>query len=469
MGMIIKSSFSGINSDFDLRIDSKFYGKINQSNFLFVEKSKYPFIELRHVIQPDYEIFEYEEDKKYKGLSTDSNLYDDGEVVDYLELTKENHPQRLKYKTNKNSIVISSLKGAKVNTFLVTEDEEECIWSNGFYIFKKINPLFETKYIYYILSSNKLREILDDNLSRGIGISAYYERDLLRIKIPIVSIEKQRETINKINKIESEITKVKKTIPNVQDLIEKVLEEKLSCSHNKEIIEKRKTEVMVNNFSLISRNLNLRNDPKYFVFWEKTNGKIFEDSSKIENEKIRKIVTPSKEKILKKGELDKTYFLVDKEDVDLKRGIIINENEVKEIGSNKIEFGESDLLIPKLRPYLGGTFLNDKSKNLIGTPEFLPYKTNKEKLLPEYLRFILLSKNFLKSVIYLMSGKEHPRITPYDFESIKIPLPKKDNIETQKRIVNEINKSLGDLRNKLGTVERYKGDIENLLLDSLIN
>ena len=168
--------------------------------------------------------------------------------------------------------------------------------------------------------------------------------------------------------------------------------------------------------------------------------------------------------ILKKGELEKKYLLIDKEDIEPKMGIIINENEVTNIGSDKIVFGKCDILIPKLRPYLGGTFLNKKDKPIIGTPEFLPYLVNTNILIIEYLKYILLSDNYLNLVIYLLSGKEHPRINSYDLESIKIPLPDKT---TQKEIVNLINKSLEDLKEKMTQIYNYKCEIEKVLISSL--
>ena len=162
MGLTIFSSgLSKISKDFDLRMDSKFFQKIEESDFLLIKKTKHNIIELRHTLIPVFEDFQFEEGKKYKGLLTDAEYFEDGEIIDFLEVTKDNHPLRVRYSAKEGNIVISSLKGAKVNAILVTPDKEDYVWSNGFYIFYNKSDYFETKYIYYILKSDLLRQILD--------------------------------------------------------------------------------------------------------------------------------------------------------------------------------------------------------------------------------------------------------------------------------------------------------------------
>ncbi|MCG2717570.1 MAG: restriction endonuclease subunit S, partial [Nanoarchaeota archaeon] len=56
---------------------------------------------------------------------------------------------------------------------------------------------------------------------------------------------------------------------------------------------------------------------------------------------------------------------------------------------------------------------------------------------PEYIKYLLLSYEYLEKTNSLMYGKEHPRIHPLDIVNIKIPLP---DLETQKKIVDEIQR-----------------------------
>ena len=71
-------------------------------------------------------------------------------------------------------------------------------------------------------------------------------------------------------------------------------------------------------------------------------------------------------------------------------------------------------------------------------------------------------------VPYLSSGKEHPRLSSYDLESIEIPLPQDDiNLSKQMRIVKLIEIKLGDLNEKRKTIENNREKIEKLIITSL--
>ena len=107
---------------------------------------------------------------------------------------------------------------------------------------------------------------------------------------------------------------------------------------------------------------------------------------------------------------------------------------VDEINSDKVIFGDSDLFTSKLRPYLGYTILNDRSKLHIGTTELLPFKV-KEAVSPEFVRYLLLRNEYLVKSTYLMYGKEHPRIQIEDI--LRIMVPKVPQL-LQETIVQEI-------------------------------
>ena len=86
--------------------------------------------------------------------------------------------------------------------------------------------------------------------------------------------------------------------------------------------------------------------------------------------------------------------------------------------------------------YLGYTILNEPEKALIGTPEFVPLSVlDKEIVLREYIRYILLSYEYLEKSKLLMSGKQHPRLQPLDILSLRVPLP---DIRVQEQIISRI-------------------------------
>jgi len=172
-----------------------------------------------------------------------------------------------------------------------------------------------------------------------------------------------------------------------------------------------------------------------------------------------------KTKILKKGILDKEYILIDLEDIEKYTGKIKNIGKiVSEIGSDKILFSDPDLIVSKIDPYLGYTFLNDPTMPLMGSTELLPFKVNKSRVRPEYLKYILLSYEYLEKSQFLMYGKRHPRIHPLDLLNIKVPLP---NLSTQEKIISEIQKQEKINDEAKQKLKNYRRKINEIILNFL--
>jgi restriction endonuclease S subunit len=119
-----------------------------------------------------------------------------------------------------------------------------------------------------------------------------------------------------------------------------------------------------------------------------------------------------------------------------------------------------------MRPYLGYTILNNVEKNYIGTTELLPFRVNKNTARPEYLKYILLSHDYLKKSELLMYGKEHPRIHPLDLLNIKAPCP---DLETQDKLIEEI-KAQEDKNNELkNQIGKLRKEIDEIIWKTIIN
>lgn len=144
--------------------------------------------------------------------------------------------------------------------------------------------------------------------------------------------------------------------------------------------------------------------------------------------------------------------------------MIREEPYVDKIESDKILFGNADILISKLRPYLGHVIINEKNKPYIGTTEFLPFIVNKDKAILGFVKYILLSNAFLEMSTYLMSGKEHPRITPYELLILNIPLPP---LNIQGRTVEIIETQLGSMKENKMELNKLRNDMNTILIESL--
>src|SRR3989344_1606410 len=217
------TDFRGLAQDIFLRNDEKYHVFLSSSNWnLFGGKNK-TLISLKDVLVDDYQNFEYEEGEEYKGIPTGQTYLDeDGDIKSFDLVTAEDHPGRLKYKISNENILISSLRLAK-SPALHFENENliDYVFSNGFYVYK-VKEGWNKKFVLYILRTKRLRSILDNNIYRGIGISAYKDDDLKKIKIPLIAKPTQDKIVAQIEPIEKNIKELKNKITPPQEVINKV-------------------------------------------------------------------------------------------------------------------------------------------------------------------------------------------------------------------------------------------------------
>lgn len=186
--------------------------------------------------------------------------------------------------------------------------------------------------------------------------------------------------------------------------------------------------------SEIATNRALRADPKYRLSWAVEADELYADAV-VPTFPLRRAVVPFRRERLRKGPLDEEVHLVELEDVEQRTGVILSSEVVTEIGSDKLLFGDADVLTTRLRPNLGKTILNDLTRRLAGTTEWIPIKVNAELLHPKLLTYYLLSPRYVDRASRLLSGKEHPRLLETDLLSIRVPFL---DAARQTALVNEI-------------------------------
>ena len=125
--------------------------------------------------------------------------------------------------------------------------------------------------------------------------------------------------------------------------------------------------------------------------------------------------------VAKKGVLDEPAIQIDLEHAG-RWGIVSGVSEVSEVGSDKLRFGNADLLTTKLRPYLGKTILNEFD-GAIGTTEWIPLRIDPDRLRPRLLFHLMQTSRYKDLASLFMSGKEHPRISPDMLARFRVPLP----------------------------------------------
>jgi len=209
MGLIQTIKFSAFNNDNLFRMDTKFHFLNQRLGWNIFDARDKNLVSLKDILTPNYEVFKYENDEEYKGIPTGRGYLNEfGDIISYQVVTKDEHPNRLKYKVNSNCILISSLKGAKTPALSFDFDLSNYVFSNGFYVFE-VSQQWNKEFMLYLLRTKTIKNILDNHIYRGIGISSYKEDDLLKVQIPNISLTIQDKAIEKINPIEKDIQTLK--------------------------------------------------------------------------------------------------------------------------------------------------------------------------------------------------------------------------------------------------------------------
>jgi restriction endonuclease S subunit len=179
----------------------------------------------------------------------------------------------------------------------------------------------------------------------------------------------------------------------------------------------------------IGRQLSLRVDPKFRLFWDIQKG-LTVGATTSEQKPFRDLLLPYCPKMLQKGALEEPRRIIDLADVEGRSSIILldengSDRIVSEIGSTRVDFGDSDLVFCRLEPYLGKILLNDPGQQWIGTSEWIPLRVDRNRVLPIFLKWLLLSPQFLNHGTFwkLRAGKRHARISERDLGSLYLPIP----------------------------------------------
>jgi hypothetical protein len=157
--------------------------------------------------------------------------------------------------------------------------------------------------------------------------------------------------------------------------------------------------------------------------------------------------------VVKKGALDEPAPLIDLEHVG-RWGVVSGHSEVSEIGSDKLRFGNADLLTTKLRPYLGKTLFN-AFEGAIGTTEWIPLRVDPERFRPRLLFHLMQTSRYRDLISLLMTGKEHPRVSPDMIARLRVPLIA--DVRAQDALVSELDAVdvvARDLEEQVGSPQR---------------
>lgn len=469
MGMTVP--FSELSYDFSLRSDPSFIKGARELD-RFTSRSKITFLKLVEVLSEKPRNGKNTGQSSYSMTPTDFAYLSVNDIKEgYIDLSdpiylNDSVGNELEdYKLMDGDIVITRSGTVGVTSLYQEVDDELISIPSGYLIIirvdeSKINRQFLVEYF-----NSPLTKYFFETYSCGKNTRNISQENLKKIPIPNLPLEKQVEVLEELKKFESRVEEIKKSIPDTQDVIEKTFCDLFHFIPFEEYIKRWKPRFF-GEFANFRTHRYLRAGSRYHSFWNCYKGLIFLSKGKLAISRIRDLIRIYKPRIFKKGYLKDRFILIDKEDVEPRTGIILNEEYVEKIGSDKILFGDCDLLISKIDPFLGHVIINDKSKPCIGTTEFVPYIVNRDKANLFFVQYIFLSRNFLEVSKSIMAGKRQPRITPYELANLKIPLPPLDQ---QEKAVEIITAQIGTLKSSKKSLEKIRDEKDSWFMEYLKN
>ncbi len=471
-----QTSLADLNKEKTLRFDVKFHDIFTKIIEVKDARSIFDFFELAEKKSDEYDLNrikyveigsittkeEIKEEINPFDLSNDKEI----DIIEKERLIKKIENGDI-FKPDEGSLLIASVRPNLKKFLAITKSDADLHFTKAFICLRPKQDLIDNRLLKYLLRTVLFKRLV--GLSReGKGYPTLKENDLKFFFIENELIEKiktnRKKLLKKIDENEQTILQVKPKIESFQDIIDNVF---VKYKVKSQKFTDGSGEHFFINSQKIGENLFFRLGAQYYAFFEVHKGLLFDENGAYNQVPLKQLIRKHKVKVLKKGILDQPYILLDLEQLEAKTGRIIDEtNEVEEIGSDKVLFGDADIIISKLRPYLSYVFINDKNKDYIGTTELIPFMVINKNVKPEYIKYCLLSNEYIKKSELLMYGKEHPRIDIRDLLAIKIPLP---DLEIQHRIISEIQQREEKSNQYKEQIKKLREEIDNLIYESLKN
>ena len=303
-----------------------------------------------------------------------------------IELREEGKTKTGMILIKPGDLVISGINAAKGAIAIYGEENTKSAAATIHYSSYSINnERADSLYLWYFFRSEIFRKILIANLPNGIKTEVKPKR-LLPIEIPLPSLEEQKRIVARIESLMARIEEARR-------LRAEAVEE------GEEHIERVKSEI-----------------------FEKLSEKSYETEIGESDISLNPENVDPKEKF---GE--KKFIYIDLSSVAQKTGEILEQKEI--IGLNapsraKRKMVKGDVVFGAVRPNLKRCFIVDeKLDGRICSTGFTIFRVSVEKMLPDFLKYHLLSDFFINQCVDAATGAHYPAINDKNMKKLKIVIP----------------------------------------------
>lgn len=458
-----------ITEDWYLRCDPKYHFFLKTSKWSVFPNNNLPEISLGDILSPDYNTFIFEDGRDYKGIPTGRDYIDiDGEIIDCLPISREECPNRIKYKVTKDDILISSIRQAATPALNFSEFDnlDNYVFSNGFYILKPLDGV-DSKFVLYLLRLKKIKNILDNCIYRGIGISSYKQFDLLRLRIPKFNLFQQEEILTKIKPIENRIKSLKNNIELEDEIINKVFFSEFRWDYET-FFSLRKSHNYYLNFLQIGNNYDLRFSPKFhhpsgqFVYKDLERNNCLRIKNYI-SEPITLGASVSPSDFDSYGEC---YYIsmatVKNFKVELDESQLLGDEYVKIPKNARKKVKKGDIIMTRSGAAIGKFAVVEEEMNAIHSD--FTMKIRLKNIERDFAYYYFRSVYFQHLIKINYKGLQNNNIFPNQIQEFPIPDISK---ESQQRIVKKIKFKLEEQDKTKCEIEKLRLEIDKIIEDNL--
>ena len=326
---------------------------------------------------------------------------------------------------------------------------------DGWLIISDYDQVFNKDFLYYLLLSSfvkkqfsiaatgsTVKNLNRERVANTIGVIPPLEeqkRIVAKIEKLMPLVDEYAESYNRLQKIDNEFEdKLKQSV--LQYAMEgKLVKQNLSDEPASELVKKienKKTELIKEGKIRKSKKLPAINDDE----------KPFDIPDSWEWVRLKQITTYGNFNSIKGSSIPDNSWVVDMKDVRKNGGgfsEIVRRKSTDIYKSNKYSFNKNAVLYGKLRPYLRKVEIAQTSG--FTTTEMLPINVvDLSTLVPQYLRYAMLSPYFVNLVNDSMYGMKMPRVGTTFLAKMVVPLPP---LEEQKRIVEKVEELQSSISN----------------------
>ena len=326
---------------------------------------------------------------------------------------------------------------------------------DGWLIISDYDQVFNKDFLYYLLLSSfvkkqfsiaatgsTVKNLNRERVANTIGVIPPLEeqkRIVAKIEKLMPLVDEYAESYNRLQKIDNEFEdKLKQSV--LQYAMEgKLVKQNPSDEPASELIKKienEKAELVKEGKIKKSKKLPVITDDE----------KPFDIPDSWEWVRLKQITTYGNFNSIKGSSIPDNSWVVDMKDVRKNGGgfsEIVRRKSTDIYKSNKYSFNKNAVLYGKLRPYLRKVEIAQTSG--FTTTEMLPINVvDLSTLVPQYLRYAMLSPYFVNLVNDSMYGMKMPRVGTTFLAKMVVPLPP---LEEQKRIVEKVEELQSSISN----------------------